>query len=232
MHPIGRSNGGLFRTVRDPSGWGSPSLFLVVQHGSAWYAGSKIINREMHKMRKFVCLLGLVLLCSIGAAAQDYNSKLDIFAGYSFVHTSPGAQLSSFNANGGVASAALNFNSWFSGVVEFGGVHASRIGGVDTDATAETVMAGPKISLFHSSTFSPFAQALFGFVHTNPGYSQQTINHNTFAAAPGLGLDWNATRHLGIRLAQVDYLFTRMPASTGQVNWNNFRYSAGVVIRF
>jgi peptidoglycan-associated lipoprotein len=183
-------------------------------------------------MRKVVCLFGLVFLFSWSAAAQGYNSKIDLFAGYSFVHTEPGAAPSAFNANGGVASGALNFNSWLSGVIEAGGVHTSRINGVDVDATAETVMAGPKISLFRGSRLTPFAQALFGFIHTNPGYSQQTINHNTFAAAPGIGLDWNATRHLGIRLAQVDYLFTRMPATVGQVNWNNFRYSAGVVVRF
>jgi peptidoglycan-associated lipoprotein len=183
-------------------------------------------------MRKVVCLLGLVFLCSLSVAAQDSDSKIDIFAGYSFVHTEPGAQFSSFNSNGGVASAALNFNSFLSGVVEVGGVHTSNINGNDVDATAETVMAGPKISLFRRSKLSPFGQALFGFIHTNPGYSQQTINHNTFSMAPGLGLDWNATRHLGVRLAQVDYLFTRMPATAGQVNWNNFRYSAGVVVRF
>ena len=182
-------------------------------------------------MRKIACLLGLVFLVSIGAAAQDVP-KIDLFAGYSYVHTSPGIALSSFNANGGVGSVALNLTNWGSLVVEAGGVHATHIGGADVDATAETLMAGPKISLFHRSSFSPFAQALFGFVHTNPGFSQATINHNTFATAPGIGLDWNATRHLGLRLAQVDYLFTRMPTSTNQVNWNNFRYSAGVVVRF
>ena len=184
-------------------------------------------------MKRFVCLLGLVCLSGVSAAAQgNSGTVVDIFAGYSFVHTEPGAQLSTFNANGGVASAALNFSNWFAGVVEVGGVHASRISGADVDATAETVMAGPKIMLFHRSKFTPFGQALFGFIHMNPGYSQQLITHNTFAAAPGVGLDWNATRHLGIRLAQVDYLFTRMRATAGQVNWNNFRYSAGVVVRF
>ena len=183
-------------------------------------------------MRKLAILVGLVLFSSLSAAAQDSSSKIDIFAGYSFVHTVPGASLSSFNANGGVASVALNFNSWFSGVLEAGGVHASRIGGADVDATAETFMAGPKISLFRGARLSPFGQVLFGFIHTNPGYSQQTVNRNTFAAAPGIGIDWNATRHLGVRLAQVDYLFTRMPATVGQVNWNNFRYSGGIVIRF
>jgi peptidoglycan-associated lipoprotein len=183
-------------------------------------------------MRKLLYLVGFVCLFSVSASAQEYNSRLDIFTGYSFVHTAPGAAFSNFNSNGGVGSVALNPTSWFGGVVEVGGVHARRIGGVDVDATAETVMAGPRIMLFHSSPLSPFAQAVFGFIHTNPGYSQQLITHNTFSMAPGVGLDWNATRHVGIRLAQVDYLFTRIPASAGQVNWNNFRYSGGVIFRF
>lgn len=182
-------------------------------------------------MRRVVCLWGLVFLFGLSASAQDVP-RVDLFAGYSFVHTNPGTALSSFNANGGVASVAFNLTNWGSLVAEAGGVHATNIGGADVDATAETFMAGPKISLFHRSTLSPFAQALFGFVHTNPGFSQTTINHNTFAMASGIGLDWKATRHLGIRLAQVDYLFTRMPSSTNQVNWNNFRYSAGIVVRF
>jgi hypothetical protein len=50
--------------------------------------------------------------------------------------------------------------------------------------------------------------------------------------APGIGLDWNVTHHVGLRLGQMDYLLTRLPSSTNQVTWNNFRYSAGVVFRF
>jgi hypothetical protein len=182
-------------------------------------------------MRKVVCLLGFVFLATLSAAAQDVP-KVDLFAGYSYVHTSPGIALSSFNANGGVGSIALNLTSWGSLVVEAGGIHASVIHGTGVDATALTYLAGPKISLFHRSRFSPFAQALFGFVNTNPGFNQTTLSHNTFAMSPGVGLDWNATRHFGIRLGQMDYLLTRMPTSTNQVNWNNFRYSAGVVLRF
>jgi opacity protein-like surface antigen len=182
-------------------------------------------------MRKFVCLLGLVFLFSLGASAQNVP-PVDLFAGYTYVHTSPGIALSSFNANGGVGSVALNFTNWGSLVFEVGGIHASKINGVDVDATALTYMAGPKISFFHRSKLSPFAQALFGFTNTNPGFNQTTISHNTFAMSPGVGLDWNATRHVAIRLGQMDYLLTRVPTSTNQVNWNNFRYSAGVVFRF
>ena len=63
--------------------------------------------------------------------------------------------------------------------------------------------------------------------------TRATISHNSFAMfSPGIGLDWNVRRHIAIRLGQADYLLTRIPASTSQVNWNNFRYSAGVVLRF
>jgi len=182
-------------------------------------------------MRKFMCLLGLVFLFSMGAAAQDVP-RVDLFAGYTYVHTGPGISAPSFNANGGVGSVAFNLTNWGSLVVEVGGIHTGKINGLDVDATAFTYMAGPKITLFHRSKLSPFAQALFGFAHTNAGFNQTTLNHNNFAMSPGIGLDWNATRHVGIRLGQMDYLLTRVPTSTNQVNWNNFRYSAGVVFRF
>jgi hypothetical protein len=182
-------------------------------------------------MRKFVCLLGLVFLAALGASAQDVP-KIDLFAGYTFVHTGPQISVPSFNANGGVGSVGFNFTNWGALVIEVGGIHASSIHGTDVDATALTYMAGPKITLFHRSKLSPFAQALFGFANTNPGFNQTTLSHNNFAMSPGVGLDWNATRHLGIRLGQFDYLLTRVPTSTNQVNWNNFRYSAGVVLRF
>ena len=182
-------------------------------------------------MRKLLFVLGLVCLASVSAAAQG-SSKVDLFAGYSYVHTGPGVHVSSFNANGGVGSVALNFTNWGALVAEVGGIHATRIGTTDVDATAMTFLAGPKISFFHRSKLSPFVQALAGVVRSDASFNQTANTHYTFAMSPGAGLDWNATRHIGIRLGQVDYLFTRMPTSTNQVNWNNFRYSAGVILRF
>jgi hypothetical protein len=182
-------------------------------------------------MRKLFYVLALVCLASMSAAAQD-DSKIDLFAGYSFLHTGPGVNASSFNANGGVGSVAVNLTSWGSVVAEVGGIHAGTINSNTVDATAYTFEAGPKISLFRKSSLSPFGQVLFGVVRSNPGFNQTTSTDYTFAMSPGVGLDWNIMPHVGIRLAQVDYLFTRMPTSTNQVNWNNFRYSGGIVLRF
>jgi hypothetical protein len=182
-------------------------------------------------MRKALYLLGVVCLFSLNAAAQD-NTRVDLFAGYSFVHTSPGLERSSFNANGGVGSLAFNLNSWASVVAEVGGIHVSRINGFDVDANAETFLAGPKISLLRNSPLTPFVQVLAGVARSNAAFNMTPRTFNGFAFSPGVGLDWNVTHHVGLRLGQLDYLLTRMPTSTNQVNWNNFRYSAGVMIRF
>ena len=182
-------------------------------------------------MRKLLYVLGLVCLSSFSAAAQD-SSRIDLFAGYSFLHTNPGISASSFNANGGVGSVAFNATSWASLVAEVGGIHASKIAANDVDATALTFLAGPKITIMSGAKLSPFVQVLAGVVRSNPGFNQTTSTDYTFAVSPGAGLDWNVLPHIGIRLGQVDYLLARMPTSTNQVNWNNFRYSAGVVLRF
>src|SRR5258705_856306 len=63
---------------------------------------------EIPTMRKVVCLLALVFLASLSAAAQD--STIDLFAGYSYLHTSPGIKESSFKANGGDSSLLVNLN--------------------------------------------------------------------------------------------------------------------------
>src|ERR1700686_241265 len=181
-------------------------------------------------MRKVMCLLGLVFLASLSASAQDSN--VELFAGYSYLHTSPGLNQASFKANGGDASIAFNVNRWGSLVAEFGGVHASKIHGTDLDANATTILFGPKISFFRSSKLSPFAQVLVGFAHSNAAYNGTTLSRNGLAISPGVGLDWNVTHHFGLRLGQADYLFQRVPTSTNQVNWNNFRYSGGIVLRF
>jgi len=64
------------------------------------------------------------------------------------------------------------------------------------------------------------------------------LTDNAFSFAFGVGMDWKLTKHIAVRLGQVDYQQTRLlhtlAAETAQPanNQNNFRYSGGVVIRF
>src|SRR5258705_8739920 len=98
---------------------------------------------EIPTMRKVVCLLALVFLASLSAAAQD--STIDLFAGYSYLHTSPGIKESSFKANGGDASIAFKLKPWARFVAEAGGGPASKNNGTDGHAEAEKILFGPKI---------------------------------------------------------------------------------------
>jgi len=198
-------------------------------------------------MRKFAGLMGLLLLASWSASAQD-SSKVDVFGGYSYLMyrpdvSTPGAP-SSVNFNGVVGSVAVNLNSWIGGASEFAWYHASTItaGGVAIPGATinmETYLFGPKI--FKSTgKFTPFAQALFGGVHETPsGFGANEVNQGAFAMELGGGLDWNAGHHLAVRLGQIEYLMTRFNNTTiggigaaGTGMQNNFRYSAGVVFRF
>jgi opacity protein-like surface antigen len=93
-------------------------------------------------------------------------------------------------------------------------------------------------------TLTPFVHALFGVstFHFNapafggsPAFSE---SDNAFSFAFGGGLDWKVTRHIAIRLAQVDYQQTRLlhtiavQSLVSPDNQNNFKYSGGIVIRF
>lgn len=191
-------------------------------------------------MRKILCLLGLVFVFSLAAAAQadaQDDPRIEGFVGYSVVHTSPGlTSVDAFYANGGVASVALNLvglGPIEAGVVgEVGGVYVNTVDGRTVEANAETYMLGPKVSVFRHARFTPFVQTLVGFAHSDAGFNGVTRNFNGLAFSPGAGVDWNATSHIGVRLAQVDYLLTRFPSDTNQVTWNNWRYSGGVTLRF
>ncbi len=194
-------------------------------------------------MRKFACLMGLLLLVSLNARAQN-TSKIEVFGGYSYLRYRPDVSTagapSSVNFNGGVGSVAVNLNHWIGGVGEVAGYHASTItSNPGATINAVTYLFGPKIFV-STGKITPFAQALFGGIHEIPsGFGANEVSQNAFAMALGGGLDWNAGHHIAVRLGQIEYLMTRFNNTTmggieaaGNEMQNSFRYSAGVVFRF
>ncbi len=165
-------------------------------------------------MKSTVLVSVLVLVCALPGLAQDY--KADVFAGYSFLHTSPGSGLPSADASGWEASATYNWNRWL-------GLKADVDGHYCCDASLHNFLFGPQIRLGHDK-LSPFVHGLFGVSHGSSG----GFTDNAFAFALGGGLDYKATDRISIRIAQADYLGTRFADYTQ----NNFRFSAGLVFRF
>ena len=178
------------------------------------------------KLKVVVCLLAFLSFSAASAFAQDF-SKIDIFAGYSYVRDNPSTSgVSGFNLHGGSASVAYNVNHWLGGVADFGGYHANNVLGSGADTTISTYLFGPRFSYRKYERVTPFAQTLFGLAHTGG-------DNNSFAASFGGGVDLKITRSISFRPAQVEYLLTRFPEITSnRETQNNLRVSTGIVLHF
>jgi opacity protein-like surface antigen len=75
---------------------------------------------------------------------------------------------------------------------------------------------------------TPFAHVLPGVVRFNVDFGPNDFTTTQFAMAAGGGLDFNLTERLALRVAQADYLLTRL----GQSTQNNLRVSTGFVLKF
>jgi opacity protein-like surface antigen len=181
-------------------------------------------------MKKFALFCITMLLFAGIASAQDTDSpKVEVFGGYSYVRFNPGMGAPGDNFNGGTGSVSFNPNSWLGLVGDFGGYHWSQGSDVaPSDVNVFSYLFGPKIA-FRSGRFTPFAQVLFGAVHS---YVAGGPSENAFAMAMGGGADWNFTDHLGIRLIQADYLMTRFGFGGPSYTQNSARISTGVVLRW
>jgi hypothetical protein len=186
------------------------------------------------KCKVVVSLLAFLTLFGGVARAQEDASKVDIFAGYSYLRFSPStAGVGSFNTNGGSASIAYNATHWLSGVADFGAYHNGNILNSGTDGTLSTYLFGPRLSYRRYRRITPYGQVLFGVAHGSAKFAGTGKSDNAFAMSVGGGLDVGVSRHFAIRPAQVDYLLTRFnETGTGAQSQNNLRVSTGIVFRF
>jgi len=183
-------------------------------------------------MRKFACLAVVSLfLCLSANAQEERTTTTDVTLSYSYIRARPAMRNSTdFNMQGGNAEVALNPRNWFGMVGNFGGYHMDRF-----DSTMQTYLFGPRFyaPLYHRIT--PFAEGLFGLAHTTGGMAFSIPgSRSSFAMAPGGGLDIAATKHLSVRLGEVDYLMTnfREVPGIGRQVQNNLRVSTGFKFRF
>ncbi len=183
---------------------------------------------------KLVVSLLALLTCFGGVAHAQDNSKVDIFAGYSYLRFNPStAGVSSFSTNGGSASISYNATHWLSGVADFGAYHSGNILNSGADGTLSTYLFGPRVSYRHYERITPFAQVLFGVAHASASIAGASASDNAFAMSVGGGVDVGISRHLAVRPVQLDYLLTRFnEGANGAQSQNNLRVSTGVVFRF
>jgi hypothetical protein len=118
-------------------------------------------------------------------------------------------------------------------------------GTYSSSGTLKTYLFGPIVKA-RLSHFEPFGEILFGVAHTNayanffnvlgaaPGSTFHVQgNQNPFSMAVGGGIDLPVSHVIAIRLAELDYVLTRLTNPiTSTNNQNHFRYLAGIQFRF
>jgi len=180
-------------------------------------------------MKKWALRCGALLVFAGHASAQDHPWG-EVFGGYSYVRVNPGNGFPGESFNGGSGSFSFNPTPWLGIVSDFGGYHWS---GEGSDFTVFSYLFGPKIA-FRQAPFTPFVQALFGGVRlsgTECDSGCGSGSNTGFATALGGGVDWNVSNHFGLRLVQAEYVLTKL-SFFNATHQNNFRLSAGLVVRF
>ena len=189
-----------------------------------------------------VATLGFLMAFGLPAHAQTTASKVEIAGTYAYMRTqlngpnfSEGAQ-----TNGGTGSIAFNVNNWLGLVGEIGGYKTSTIfqaGGQDVSFVS--YLFGPRISFRNWDTLTPYVQTLVGgvkgnnelFAGGNPSSPLIRTDQSSFAWTAGGGLDARVTRHIAVRVFQVEYFMTKWN-NFGTGHQNSFRLETGLVFRF
>jgi hypothetical protein len=167
--------------------------------------------------------------------AQNINQS-NVFVGYSFF----GANLFSgqhADLNGWDISAEKKYLPFFGLVGDVSGTYGStRLPGPICPVSIPCFAhAGVSLYTFDvgirgsyaTSTIRPFAEALFGEMHTVESGNGVSNTNNGFNATLGAGLDCRITRMLGCRV-DVDYIVN----GNFNVRHNSIRASTGIVFRF
>lgn len=170
----------------------------------------------------------------------------ELFLGYSYVRlntdtaATPGGVSVSEHFDmipGGTAQLTGNINNWFGLSADIAGYGVHDVGGVD--GKLWTYLFGPTFTL-NRGKFEPFVHVFGGGARINSTlkipvgdtvFFNRSFHQNSVAAAAGGGLDWNVSRHIGIRLVQAEYLYTSFSDNRDN-RQNNLRVSGGIVWRF
>jgi hypothetical protein len=161
--------------------------------------------------------------------------KTEFFLGYDYEHASTsGSKIKdSTNLNG----FAFEFSHYLKKsnlgyIVDLAHSSNSRVDSTGIKYTHSSYMAGPSYRIHSVGFFTFNAHALAGVDHAQfsvPEPGTILYYRNTdLSLAGGVTVDGNLSRHLGVRVAQVDYIYTNHYST----NQGSFRYLGGVVIRF
>ena len=189
-------------------------------------------------MHRQILLVVVVLLPFAVAVAHD-EPRLEAFGGYSWVSTAllEGAALSGTRNGLSGWNSSVTWNTthnlgWVAEVSGFLGSSSVASGNVQT--RYYSFLAGPKITHHNrSDKVEVFTHSLFGMSHaTLTPSSSLPLTARGFTIAAGFGMDFVVRKHVSVRPVQVDYMLGQLGKAIHDWPQNQFRVSAGIVLRW
>jgi peptidoglycan-associated lipoprotein len=184
-------------------------------------------------MKKLLGLFAFVVLFSLPTLAQDKTPVLEVGGGYQYRSLDqPFAPRLNMDA-GFFFTADYNINNWLGAAVEVDGTHTNQ--GLNGTFNDYGFMFGPQVYPVGHHHLTPFFHILFGGSHISvsvpagPGGPAFTTSDTAFSFEGGGGVDWYLTKHVGVRVAELDYEQQRFFGANPVQH--NYKFSAGFVVR-
>jgi outer membrane immunogenic protein len=152
------------------------------------------------------------------------------------VGNSPPGTCGCFLLNGGSSEGVFHVWRNVAAVAQVAGNRSGQIPNSIQGLSLVTYMGGPRYSYLVMHRFTAYGQFLAGGVHGFDSYfpnndAKSTGAADSFAIAPGGGLEVGVRSWLSVRAVEAEYLMTRLPNSA-DTDQHNLRVSSGVVFRF
>ena len=186
-------------------------------------------------MRPLLALLFLSI-ASVNLMAQTQPAN-EIALDYTYLHTNaPPGGCGCFSMNGGSGSYAYHLGPQFAAVFEVGAVHAAKVDASGLDLTLTSYLAGPRFYYRRpKARFVPYGQVLLGAVRATGGLAPVNADGapsaTVFGSTLGGGVEFNVSRSITLRVAQIDYFVTTFENKVNN-HQNNIRISAGAAYHF
>jgi peptidoglycan-associated lipoprotein len=190
----------------------------------------------MFHIRRSLALLTVVAIFGTIAHAQTqakdvHKEGVSLALSYDTLGGST-THSSSFTTQGGAAEVNYSFFHGLGATASVLGLHADSIGsGVPVNMVIVTF--GPSYTYSHRRA-NLFVHGLVGRVNAFDGLYPQgggaSSSANSLALQAGGGIDVGLSRHVAVRLVQLDYVRTQLPNSLTSVQ-NSMRLGVGMVLR-
>ena len=157
--------------------------------------------------------------------------RVEVGANYNYFHANaPPGQCGCFGLNGGSGSVLVNLTPVWSGVADIAVALANNVDNTQQNITIINYLFGPRYTWRTSSRFVPYGQILFGGAKENVNFDF-VINRNSFGLLGGGGVTTKLGKRFGLTIAEVDYVYTRIPNAKNDTQ-NNIRVITGITYGF